>query len=466
MAKGEISQGNVTYERKGPVAYVEFDRPERRNAMTWRMYEQLYQACERIDNDPEVRVAVFSGAGEKAFIAGTDIGQFLEFEGPQDGLDYEARIERIVTRLEAVKRPTIAGVKGYAVGGGLTIAAACDIRLCTPNAQFGIPVARTLGNCLSMENHARLLSLLGPSRTKNMLLGAGFMGAQEALTAGVVREVVEPEELDRAVDDLAQTLAQHAPVTMQVTKEAINRLTHERLPDGSDMVAACYGSSDFKEGVAAFVEKRKPQWSGRTAEFDRVSRSAFGEDTPLETGSSANAVVPWVSGVNGKQPRLGEDSFVAPGAVVVGDVLLGDNSSVWYGSVIRGDDETISIGSDCNVQDGCVLHADPGFPVQVGDRVSLGHGAIVHGCTLEDDVLVGMNAVVLNGASVGSGSVIAAGAVVTPGTAIPENSLVAGVPGKVRREVSDADREMIAHASSSYVKKKELHREVRFTRSG
>lgn len=128
--------------------------------------------------------------------------------------------------------------------------------------------------------------------------------------------------------------------------------------------------------------------------------------------------------------------------------------------MLRGDDEEITIGEDTNVQDLSLLHADPGFPAVLGDRVTVGHRAIVHGATVESDVLVGMGAVLLNGAKIGSGSVVAAGAVVTPGTEVTENSLVAGLPAKVIREVRDSDREMIRHASESYVKKSGLHREA------
>jgi carbonic anhydrase/acetyltransferase-like protein (isoleucine patch superfamily) len=157
---------------------------------------------------------------------------------------------------------------------------------------------------------------------------------------------------------------------------------------------------------------------------------------------------------------MAEDAFVAPGAVVVGRVRIGARSSVWYGSVLRGDDEEILVGEDTNVQDLSLMHADPGFPAVLGNRVTVGHRAIVHGATVEDDVLVGMGAILLNGARIGSGSVVAAGAVVTPGTEVPENSLVAGLPGKVLREARDSDREMIQNAFESYVRKAGVHREA------
>jgi carbonic anhydrase/acetyltransferase-like protein (isoleucine patch superfamily) len=139
----------------------------------------------------------------------------------------------------------------------------------------------------------------------------------------------------------------------------------------------------------------------------------------------------------GSEPKVADDAWVAPNATLVGSVTLGPEASVWFGAVLRGDGDSIEIGAGSNVQDGCVLHADPGFPVRVGAGVSIGHNAVVHGCAVEDDVLVGMGAVVMNGARVGRGSLVAAGAVVLEGTDIPPGSLVAGVPGKVRRELSD-----------------------------
>ncbi|MDP8977178.1 MAG: gamma carbonic anhydrase family protein [Actinomycetota bacterium] len=166
---------------------------------------------------------------------------------------------------------------------------------------------------------------------------------------------------------------------------------------------------------------------------------------------------PFLASIDGATPQVADDAFVAPTAVVVGRVWVGARASVWYGSVLRGDDDDIVVGADCNVQDRCVLHADPGEPCVLGERVSLGHGAIVHGARIDDDVLVGMGAVVMNGAHVGSGSLVAAGAVVAPGTRVEPGSLVAGVPGKVRRQVGDAERAMIARTPDSYRRKSALH---------
>lgn len=258
-----IETEQLLFERLGFTAFITFNRPEARNAMTWEMYEALYECCEAVDADDDVRVVVLRGAGDKAFVAGTDIKQFREFESGEDGVAYEKRMERVIGRLEAVNKPTIAVVDGYATGGGLSIAAVSDLRLCTPEAKFGIPIARTLGNCISVRNHARLLSLIGPARTKEIIYTARTFSADEALAAGLVTEVVPSSEIDERVEELCERLASHAPITMRITKETIRRLQAAELPDGEDLTREAYGSHDFHEGVAAFTEKRRPEWQGR-----------------------------------------------------------------------------------------------------------------------------------------------------------------------------------------------------------
>ena len=165
-----------------------------------------------------------------------------------------------------------------------------------------------------------------------------------------------------------------------------------------------------------------------------------------------------VRALGDRAPDVGAARFLAPGAVVVGDVTLGRGTSVWYACVLRGDSASITVGEDVNIQDGCILHADPDFPTVVGDRVSLGHGAIVHGATVEDDVLIGMRATVLNGARIGAGSLVAAGAVVRPGTVVPPGSLVAGVPAQVRRPVSDEERAVVLRTPTVYGGLADVHR--------
>jgi enoyl-CoA hydratase/carnithine racemase len=258
-----MSEGAVHLRCDGPVAHVTFDRPAARNAMTWAMYEELGDACRRIAADTGVRVAVFRGAGGKAFVAGTDIAQFREFRSGDDGLQYERKMAGFLSAVEELPIPTLAVIEGWAIGGGLAIATACDLRIATPGSRFGVPIARTLGNCLSVENIALIAAALGVARAKRMLLLAENLTAEETLAAGFLSEIVPPDRLDARVAELCSRLAANAPITMRVTKEAIRRLLHAGLPAGDDLIRECYGSEDFRIGVEAFVEKREPRWTGR-----------------------------------------------------------------------------------------------------------------------------------------------------------------------------------------------------------
>ena len=257
-----MSDGEVRYARDGTIATVIFDRPVARNAMTWRMYEQLGDACARMQQETGLRAAVFRGAGGKAFIAGTDIAQFHAFRGGEDGVAYENKLELYLAAIEAVPIPTLAVIEGFAIGGGLAIATACDLRIATPDARFGVPIARTLGNCLSVANYVRLVAAVGGSRAKRMLLLAEYLSADEALAAGYIMEIADPGEMDRRVGEITERLSQNAPLTMRVSKEAIRRLIHAGLPNGDDLSRACYGSDDFRIGMRAFMDKREPQWTG------------------------------------------------------------------------------------------------------------------------------------------------------------------------------------------------------------
>ena len=257
-----MSEGRVHYSKSGAVASVLFDRPDARNAMTWTMYGELASACEAIASDADVRVAVFRGAGG-AFVAGTDIQQFTAFASGEDGIAYERKIDASIGQIERLPKPVIAVVQGVCVGGGLAIAMACDFRVATPDARFGVPIARTLGNCLSVGNVARLVSHFGPGRTKRILMMAELIGAEEALSCGFVDEIVEPEGLEAKIDAQCRRLSGHAPLTMYAAKEAIRRVNQENLPKGDDLIRQIYGSADFKEGVDAFLAKRPPDWKGR-----------------------------------------------------------------------------------------------------------------------------------------------------------------------------------------------------------
>ena len=260
----DLGTSDVIFERDGAVARLTFNRPEARNAMTFAMYEALVRVCDLVERDDTIRVLTLRGAGDKAFVAGTDISQFRAFTEPDDAIAYEERLDRVIGRLESLPKPTIAAVQGYAVGGGATIALACDLRLCTPDARFGVPIARTLGNCLSMNNYARLVDLIGPARTKELIFTAKMVSAQEAAAIGLANEIVAAEELDDRTRAVAEQIAGHAPLTIQVTKEAVRRVQlHRRPPRAEDLVLKAYMSEDFKEGVDAFLNKRKPQWRGR-----------------------------------------------------------------------------------------------------------------------------------------------------------------------------------------------------------
>lgn len=264
MSDSTADGNEVLVTRDGPVVTLTFNRPAARNAMTWGMYERLQRVSDEVDADDSVRVLVLRGAGGKAFVSGTDISQFTVFETAEDGLRYERDLDACMDRLERVRTPVIAQVEGYAVGAGIRIAAACDIRIATPAARFGAPIARTLGNCLSMAAYASLLDLFGPSRLKELILTARLLTAEEARAAGFVHEIVPPEAIDARVRALAEEMSRHAPITLRVTKEAVRRIQAARRPrggDGDDLMALTYTSADFKEGVKAFLEKRPPRWS-------------------------------------------------------------------------------------------------------------------------------------------------------------------------------------------------------------
>lgn len=249
--------------REGAVLQVTFNRPQQRNAMSWQMYDGLVAACETADADEDIRVMVLRGAGDEAFVAGTDISQFTEFTSGEDGVAYERKMEAVLERLERTRVPTVAAVSGFCVGAGIALAAACDIRVSTVTGRFGVPVARTLGNCLAMNTYSLLVFHLGPARAKDMLLRARMFSAEEAHAAGFVAELCEVGELDAAVAGVAQRLSQHAPLTMWAGKEAVRRLRLANLPDGEDLVRTVFGSDDFRHGVRAFLDKSPRRWTGR-----------------------------------------------------------------------------------------------------------------------------------------------------------------------------------------------------------
>ena len=258
-----MSEGDVTLAIEGLVATVRFDRPQMHNAMTFAMYDRLVAICGDLKSNEGVRVIVFRGVGGKAFISGTDIGQLSAISGGRDGLAYEARIETCISALEALPQPTVALIDGWAVGGGLALAAACDFRLATKAAKFGAPIARTVGNSYSPANVKRLIAGLGAPRAKRILMLGEMIEAEEAKSCGFVLDTVEPDGLQARADELIAVLLGNAPLTMRASKEMVRRIVQDEANDGSDLIAAIYGSEDFRVGVQAFLGKVKPVWRGR-----------------------------------------------------------------------------------------------------------------------------------------------------------------------------------------------------------
>jgi enoyl-CoA hydratase len=255
---------DLLYEIKDGIGTITFNRPQARNALTFAMYGRLAEICEEVGKTGSVKVLVVTGAGDKAFAAGTDISQFRAFNTPEDALDYEARGDRVLSTLERCPVPIIAAIAGACTGGGFGIASCCDIRIATADARFGFPIARTLGNCLSMANYARLFALLGPAKVKDIIFTSRLMGAAEAQACSLVSEVLPDAAAMRArAEELARTIAGHAPLTMRATKEALRRIGQKlRLEEDKDLILMCYMSADFKEGMEAFLSKRPPQWKG------------------------------------------------------------------------------------------------------------------------------------------------------------------------------------------------------------
>src|ERR1700739_3096330 len=211
---------DLLYSVEDGIAHLTFNRPQARNALTFAMYEQMAAICETVNADRSIKVMILTGTGDKAFASGTDISQFRAFKTAQDALDYEARIDRVLSALEQVRVPTIAAIAGACTGGGAGIAACCDIRIGTAATRIGFPIARTLGNCLAMSNISRLVSLIGPARTKDLIYTARLVEAEEAASVGLLTEIVDDlAALDKRADEVARLVAGNAPLTLSATKQ-------------------------------------------------------------------------------------------------------------------------------------------------------------------------------------------------------------------------------------------------------
>src|SRR5579883_2629066 len=244
MSTENADAGAVLLEQNGQIAILTLSRPTALNALTWTMYQQMEKHLEKLE-------------------AGTDIQQFQGFTG-EDGVAYEHTMEAIVERLYTITKPTIAAIHEYAVGAGIVIATACDLRYATPAARFGVPIARTLGNCITHKNYQHLVNAFGAMRTKEMLFTGRLLTAADAAQCGFLTAIVDEEQLMTRVTEVAQQISSLAPLTIWATKEAQKRLNAAaEAIDFDAVVARIYGSADFAEGVRAYLEKRKPNWQGR-----------------------------------------------------------------------------------------------------------------------------------------------------------------------------------------------------------
>jgi enoyl-CoA hydratase len=257
----------IVRKRVGSTEWIIFNRPASRNALTHDMETALTGIFQALEQDRTVRCVVLTGApGNKpAFVAGQDMGDLGLAVSLEASMALEASSEAMLSALERLRIPTLCAMAGACVGVGALMAAACDIRIAAPSLRFGFPIARTVGNCLSITNYARLVDLIGPARTKAMVFDATLLDADAALAAGALREVVaREEELTGRAQAIADQLAGLAPLTLWATKEALRRLRDTALPaDGDrDLLLACYLSRDYQEGIAAFTQKRAPVFVG------------------------------------------------------------------------------------------------------------------------------------------------------------------------------------------------------------
>jgi enoyl-CoA hydratase/carnithine racemase len=261
---GSDPENDLKVERFDQWLRVTINRPQARNALTFAMYQRLAETIRSIPDLTGIRALVIIGAGAKAFASGTDISEFRAFTSPQQAIAYEKSIGEILDVIERCVVPTIAAIGGACTGGGFAIASCCDLRIATADARFGLPMARTLGNCLSLASHARLVGLMGPARVKDLILTARLFDAQEMRSAGLLSEIVpDYDALVTRAAEMATTVASHAPLTMRVTKESLRALQADVDPEAEEaLILKAYLSKDFAEGVDAFLNKRKPAWTG------------------------------------------------------------------------------------------------------------------------------------------------------------------------------------------------------------
>ena len=257
----------VISRKDGNVGYVIFNNPERRNAMSLEMWEATTRLMSEYAKDDSIRVVVLSGAGDKAFVAGADISKFGDERSSEEGVKkYNDAVEAAYASVHEFPKPTIAMIRGFCVGGGMGIASCCDLRIASEDARFAVPAAK-LGLGYGYPGVKRLMDIVGPSFTKEIFYTARLFDVMEAVEMGLVNRVVENSELEFYVKDYAATIAANAPLTVDSIKfivgEACKDESQRDMKHCDDVVQACFNSEDYKEGRAAFMEKRKPVFKGR-----------------------------------------------------------------------------------------------------------------------------------------------------------------------------------------------------------
>ena len=255
--------GQILLDEDSDVWTVTISRPTAHNAMTEAMYSELDAIVKAAEESPTIRALVIRGDGDSAFASGTDIGFMSELGADSRGLRYEEQLTGTITRLERLRVPTVAVIRGHCYGGGIVLAAACDIRIASSGSRFGVPIAKTLGNCLSANSLSLLTNRLGTSRVLDMLVTARTFDTLELMGMGFLSEVVEPNSLDERLSEILACLDSVAPLTVWATKELIYRQRIATVPSDQDVLEKVYTSEDFSRGAQAFLNRRRARWSGR-----------------------------------------------------------------------------------------------------------------------------------------------------------------------------------------------------------
>jgi len=261
-----MSTDKMQSKKEGSVGHLIFNNPERHNAVSFEMWEAAEKILDDFESDENVRVVVLSGTGGKAFVSGADISKFESERGSQEAvLNYNAMTARVYTRLHEFPKPTIAMIRGYCIGGGLALGVCCDLRICTPKSQFGLPAAK-LALGYPFAGLKRLADCVGPAHAKQITFTGDRMNAERAQMIGLVNEIVADEELEEFVKGFADNIAGNAPMTVGAMKFIYSQVVKDPgdrdLDKCQAMVDACFASDDYVEGRKAFMEKRKPQFKG------------------------------------------------------------------------------------------------------------------------------------------------------------------------------------------------------------